>query len=236
MFGIGMAGNLRHEPDDETRVLAARLRAEEPDGPNAIVIADADLMGEQFFELRKRGVEKLRFDNVTLLLNAVDQLAGDEAMIALRKRRPRHRRLEAVEARTRQFEERRLAETREAEAFAQARIEQAQERMDRAVETLRRRTDVDEQTREIMLSSLEAVENRRLSATRTRLEDERDRRIEASRADMEASVRAIQSMIKLAAVALPPAPAFILFLLVSLRRLRRERMSVRPERLVRGHD
>jgi ABC-2 type transport system permease protein len=232
-FGVSLASGLRHDPDDKPRVLAARVRGRSAGGVNAIVIADCDLMGEQFFEIRKRGVERLRFDNVAFLLNAVDHLAGDDAMIALRRRRPRHRRLEALEVRTRQFEERRLLETREAESFAQAQLDDAQKRMDRAVEALRRRADVDEQTREIMLQNLSEVENRRLTVARTRIEDERGRRIEASRADMETAVRAIQSTIKLAAVVLPPIPAFVLFLVVSARRLRRERLGIRAERLVR---
>jgi ABC-2 type transport system permease protein len=235
-FGATMASDLRHEPDKERHVLAARISGKGPDAVNAIIVADADLMGEQFFEIRRRGTEKLNFDNVTFLLNAVDQLAGDEAMIALRKRRPRHRRLEAVEGRTRAFETRAAEQTRQAEAIAQTRLAEAQQRMDKAVGELRGRTDVDEQTREIMLQNLRATEERRLKVARATIEDERERHIEASRAEMETAVRAIQSTIKLAAVALPPVPAFALFLVMSLRRLRRERIGGRAERLVKRDD
>jgi hypothetical protein len=49
---------------------------------------------------------------------------------------------------------------------------------------------------------------------------------------MENSIRGIQNTIKLMAVALPPIPAFIVFLIVSVRRLRRERMGVPEDRLV----
>ena len=239
LFGISIAPNVRHEPDKETHVLAARIEGTEGDPQtrvHAIVVADTDLMGEQFFELRRRGVEQLRFDNVTFLLNAVDSLAGDESMIELRKRRPRHRRLEAVEARTRVYEERRLADTRGAEAFAQRSLEDAQKRVDDAVEQLRRRTDLDEQTRAIMIRNLQQVENRRLAVTQASIKDERDRRIEASREDMEASVRSIQNAIKLAAVLLPPVPALLLFLLVSVRRLRRESIGASTDRLLDRHD
>ncbi len=97
---VAINENVRHTPENGKQVLAVRVS-----GPvNAVIVADVDLMGEQFFELRRRGIENLNFDNVTFLLNAVDQLAGDTSFIALRKRRPRQRTLEAVEARTRAYE------------------------------------------------------------------------------------------------------------------------------------
>ena len=102
IMGTQLSPNVPHEPDAESHVVAARIERQSGDKPvRAIVIADVDMMGEQFFELRRRGVENLNFDNVTFLLNAMDQLLGDASFIDLRKRRPRHRTLEAVEARTR---------------------------------------------------------------------------------------------------------------------------------------
>jgi ABC-2 type transport system permease protein len=228
LFGVAINQNVRREPGNEKRVLAARLT-----GPvNAIVIADSDLMGEQFFELRKRGVENLNFDNVTFLLNAVDQLAGDASFIELRKRRPRHRTLEAVEARTRIYEAQRLKDTQAAEALAEQRLREAQARLDRAVREIRQRADLDESARQIMIANVESVENRRLQVARANIEDDKQRQIEASRAAMESSVRGIQNTIKLLAVLLPPAPALLMFLLISARRLRRERIGVSTDRLV----
>jgi ABC-2 type transport system permease protein len=228
MFGISMNQDPRREAEQRKQVVAARVAG----GVNAVVVADVDLMGEQFFELRRRGIENLNFDNVTFLLNAVDQLAGDPSFIALRKRRPRYRTLEAVEARTRSYEEERLRQTQEAETLAEQRLKQAQARLDKAVAEVRSRPGLDEQTRQIMISNLESVENRRLTVARANIEDEKQRQIENSRADMESSIRGIQSTIKLLAVALPPVPAFVLFVLVSIRRLRRERIGVPSDRLV----
>jgi ABC-2 type transport system permease protein len=190
------------------------------------------MMGEQFFQLRREGAENLQFDNVTFLLNAVDELAGDGSFIALRKRRPRHRTLEAVEARTKVYEEQRLKESQEAARIAEQRLNEAQARLDRAVEQLRSRTDLDEQTKRIMIANQQKAENRRLAVARTNIEDEKQRQIEQSRADMESSIRTIQNTIKLLAVALPPIPAFLLFLFVSVRRLRREKTGVVADRLV----
>lgn len=233
LFGISLNQNLPHHPAGERQVLAARVRGRTATAKlNAIVVADVDLMGEQFFELRRRGLEQLHFDNVTFLLNAVDDLAGDPWFIALRKRRPRHRTLEAVEARTRTYEAQRLREIQTAEAMAEQRLKEAQARLDRAVREIEQRTDLDEQTRRIMIANVQSVENRRLQVARANIEDEKQRQIENSRAEMESAVRRIQNTIKLLAVALPPVPAFLLFLVISARKLQRERLRIPTDRLL----
>jgi ABC-2 type transport system permease protein len=233
ILGEGINPNPPHIPADKPQVLAARIQGTGSGGPvNAIIIADLDMMSEQFFDLRRRGIENLNFDNITFLLNAVDQLAGDSSFIALRKRRPRQRTLEAVEARTRAYEAQRLRDTEQAEALAEQRLKEAQARLNRAVREVQQRTDLDDQTKQIMINNLETVENRRLVVARTNIEDDKQRQIENSRADMENSIRGIQSTIKLLAVALPPIPAFLVFLIVSVRRLRRERVGVPADRLV----
>jgi ABC-2 type transport system permease protein len=229
MFG-GMVMNPepRRAKSEEPETVAMRVKGK----ANAIVIADVDLMGEQFFELRRRGIENLNFDNVTFLLNAVDQLANDTSFIALRKRRPRHRTLEAVEARTRAYEQQRLQEMRQAEATADGKLKEAQARLDKAVKEIEQRADLDDQAKQVLISNVQAVEQRRFQVARTTIEDEKQRQIDVSRAEMENAIRGIQNTIKLMAVALPPIPAVILFLFVSMRRLARERIGVSSDRLV----
>ena len=232
LFGVTINQNLRRHPGGARQVLAARVQRDDATAKiNAIVVADVDLMGEQFFELRRRGLEQLQFDNVTFLLNAVDDLAGDPSFIALRKRRPKHRTLEAVEARTRIYEAQRLRQVQAAEALAEERLKEAQARLDRAVREIEQRTDLDEQTRRIMIANVQSVENRRLQVARANIEDEKQRQIENSRAEMENAVRRIQNTIKLLAVALPPAPALLLFVAVSIRKLRREKLGIPTDRL-----
>ncbi len=232
LFGTALVQDVPRKADSQVHTLAAHVRRDGGRTLNAVVVADSDFIGEQFFELRRRGVEALRFDNVTFILNAVDELTGDRSFIALRKRRPRHRTLEALEARTRVYEEQRVKQTEEAQATAATRLAEAQARLDAAVRELERRTDLDEQTRQIMIQNLRSAEERRLQVARANIEDERDRQIENARISMEASVRRIQNTIKLLAVALPPVPAFLIFLFVSLRKLRRERLRVGAGRLL----
>ncbi len=233
IFGTQLATNVPHQADEETHTLAARITSDDESQPaNAIIIADSDMMGEQFFELRRQGIEELSFDNVTFLLNAVDQLAGDESFIELRKRRRQHRTLTTVEARTKNYEEDRLEETQKAETDAEEKLKVAQERLDASVKTLEDRTDLDGQTKRIMIANQQRIENRRLTVARANIEDEKERKLEAARADMESGIRQIQNTIKILAVALSPVPAFLLFLFVSVRRLRREQLGVAKERLV----
>ncbi len=220
--------DLPHKPDGNKRILAMRVSGK----ANAIVVADVDLMSEQFFELRRRGVENLNFDNVTFVLNAVDQLSGDSAFIGLRKRRPRYRTLEAVEARTKDFEVARAKQTDQAEGVAAQRLQEAQTRLDKSVREVEARADLDEQAKQVMISNLQAVETRRLKVSRTTIEDEKQRQIEAARADMEGGIRGIENTIKLLAVALPPIPALVLFIFMAIRRMRRERIGVPDDRLV----
>ena len=188
-----------------------------------IVVADLDFIGEQFFAIREQGIADLNFDNVTFFLNAMDVLVNDESFINLRSRRARHRTLERVEAQTAQFTEQRTQEEQQAEEEAEQAIEEAQARLDARVEELRSRTDIDAQTKQIMVRNLEEVENRRLSVLSTNIDAEKDAKIQASRETMESQIRQIQTSIQTFAVLLPPIPVFVVGVAVLLRRQRREK-------------
>jgi len=224
-MGAGMVQGQAHNAGSEPLVLAAKVK-------NAITIADADLIGEEFFDLRRRGIENMNFDNVTFVLNAVDDLAGDRSFIALRKRRPKHRTLEAVESRTQVYEAKRTEDAQRAQVDAEKGLQEAQARLDAAVRAIEARADLDSDAKEQMMQNVQSAENRRLKVARANIEDERNRQMENARASMESSVRSIQNTIKLLAVTLPPVPAFVLFILVSLNRLRRERIGANKERMV----
>ena len=197
--------------------------SEEAGGVDLIVVADIDFIGEQFFAIREQAIGDLHFDNVTFFLNAMDLLVGDDSFIDLRSRRARHRTLERVEEQTAQFTEQRAQDEQQAEEEAEQAIEEAQARLDERVEELRSRTDVDAQTKQIMVRNLEEVENRRLEVLSTNIEAEKNTKIRASRENMEAQIRRIQTSIQTFAVLLPPIPVFAVGVVILLRRQRRER-------------
>lgn len=240
MFGLSLNRNPRRAATGESYIIAARVQgvappdtteiveadsgvaAPLPKSVNIIVVADIDIISEQFFQMRQSGLQGLNFDNVTFILNAMDVLAGDSSFIELRKKRVKHRTLAAVEARTQRFMEERLEKERLAEREATEALEQAQRRLNDRVATVRNRTDLDEQAKKIMTQNLKEVESRRFEVAKSNIEARKEATISEGREEMETAVREIQNRIKMMAVLLPPIPVFVMGVMIFLRRRKRE--------------
>jgi ABC-2 type transport system permease protein len=256
LFGQSLNRNRIHIPSHEAYTLAAQLKgpiesAPEPkkseskdaqkesasDHPaqlSAIVIADLDMISDRIFEIRTSrpaDYDYLDFDNVSFVLNCVDVLAGDESFIQLRKRRPEHRTLRALEAQAKGFIKKSEDEEKVAEDDAKKQRELAQQHLDNEVKRVRENKEYDARTKEIVLDSLEQVENRRLEVTKAKIDDAKRKRIEESRTNKERSIKGIENSIRFLAVAVPPLPALLLGLLVYGVRLGRENQGANPNRL-----
>jgi len=250
--GMSLNPNTRHQTSGIGYTLAARVQGKpsspakpktdeakaQPDLPsaalNAIVIADLDLVSEQFFELRRRKDERidLEFDNVTFVLNCVDVLAGDDSYIDLRKRRIKHRTLTRLEDRTKTYVDELQTETKAAEDAAVDQLAAAKKRLDEKIEALRKRTDLDEGTKERMLATSAKDESRRLEVDTRTIEDAKRGKIADSKAAMELNIRRIERQVRVVAMLVPPLPALILGLLVLGVRLNRENRGANPSRLI----
>jgi len=217
--------NRADDGDEETEDSAPAddLSAEPAGEVDIIVVADLDFVSEQFFAIRQQAPGGLNFDNITFFLNAMDTLLEEDSFIDLRSRRARHRTLERVEAQTAEYIQQRATEERQAEEDAEQALTDAQRRLNDRVAELQSRTDIDAQTKQIMVQNLEEVENRRLSVLSTNINSEKDTRIQASRENMESQVRQIQTSIKTFAILLPPIPVIVLGAVIFARRQRRER-------------
>ena len=201
---------------------------------NLTVVADVDFASQQFFDIRRVGAGGFNFDNVTFFLNVMDVLVGDESFIALRSKRVRYRTLETVEQQTLAYTLQRAEDEDEAEQEAQAALDQARRRLTARVDEVRQRTDLDEQTRRIMVRNLEEVENRRFETLKTNIEAEKEARIQDSKEMMESQIRLIQNTIKNLAALLPPVPVFLLGVFIFLRRRRRENDAAAAARRLRS--
>ncbi|MFQ6113656.1 MAG: Gldg family protein [bacterium] len=242
-FGVQLVSRrLRHRPNSLDYTLAAHITGkstpedstETPKQVNVIVIADLDFISQEFFDIREKAVGNLLFDNVTFFLNCMDVLVGDESFITLRNRRVKHRTLERVEEQTRKFIEQRAKEEQQAEDEAQKALAKAQQRLNEKVDEVRQRTDLDEQTKQIMARNLQEVENRRFEALKANIEAEKEAKIQSSKENMEAQIRSIQSNIKTFAVALPPIPVFVMGVVIFVRRQKREKEGAAAARRLRS--
>jgi ABC-2 type transport system permease protein len=207
-------------------------KEEKPANLKVIAIADLDLISEQFFEIRRRKIENLDFDNVTFVLNCVDVLAGDDSFVALRKKRPRHRTLSTLEAQYKTFIEKRQRRTKAAADAAKEKLDQAQKAFDKQADQVKSRTDLDERTKEIMLANRQEVDQRRLDVERQTIEDERDNQEREIATEYEEEKQAIQNRVSYMAAFIPPLFPLILGLFVFGIRLRRENLGANPKQLV----
>ena len=249
----GINPRRRHFPTDVSYTLAARIKGTAPAEPDSrregrrprrtrrrrtrkpatikvIAIADLDMISEQFFELRRRKIENLDFDNVTFVLNCVDVLAGDDSFVALRKKRPKHRTLDGDRGPD-QGVHRRASSSRPRRPRTppRSKLDEAQKAFDKQVDQVKSRTDLDERTKEIMLANLQEVAQRRLDVEKQKIEDEKLNQIREGKADSEQKTRAIENRVRFLAAAIPPLPPLILGLLVFVTRLRRENLGANPK-------
>jgi ABC-2 type transport system permease protein len=234
-FGLSLNQNLRRVQTPDSYIVAAESKGT-ADGHklDVITIADIDMISDQFFALRRRGMGGIAFDNVPFVLNCIDLLAGDESFVELRKKRIQFRTLETVEAQTSEFVERRLQKEDEAEKDAQAALNEAQQRLNEKVAEVQTRTDLDNQTKQIMMRNLQEVENRRFEVAKEGIEADKEARVAESKENMEAAVRAIQTRIKTVAVALPPIPVLVLGIFVWVKRRQKEKLGAAAARRIRS--
>lgn len=204
---------------------------------NAIVLADLDMFADTFFSFHERGGDldgdgliDLRFDNVTFLLNAIDELLGDDRFIELRKRQPEFRRLSRVDEMSEAANLDRQDRIKAANDAAKAQLEAAQKSLDEAVAAIEAKTDLDETTKKIMIRSAEEAENRRLQAQTEQIEREKGKEIDKIRADHARAIDEVRDRIRVSAILLPPIPAILLGLLIFYRKRRRESATIPDSR------
>ena len=209
----------------------------------AIVVTDIDLLDGRIFGLRDRPDEffALDFDNVTFVLNILDELAGDDRFIEISKRKPVHRTLERIEAavddaRAQADEERQkfIAEFDEAEREANAKMSEDVGSFEEKVRDMESSGTADSQ--ELVaamqqLASQQLLAQRRLETKIEGMRRKRDAEVDAVERRLGAAVRREQDRQKWLAVLLPPIPPLVVAFFVFFRRRAREREGVSKSRL-----
>lgn len=211
---------------------------------DVILVSDIDMLESLFVRLREQppseGIE-YQFQNVTFVLNVIDELAGDDRFINVRKRSRQHASLKLIEDRIRAAE-------REARDEIEAAEEQLNEDLDKR--NKERRQISEDLNKELLAAQregkLDSRKLRELEQKRDWQEEQNKNRTEKDaqrvsrqlqsklreiRRDLDLERRQIQNQYKFWAVVIPPLPPLFVGLAVFLYRRLREREGASPDRL-----
>jgi hypothetical protein len=235
--------SLYYQPSEKHPfILAAHIKgtAQGAAAPmNVVLAADIEMISDQFFVWRERGAMpgqdiNFDFDNVTFVLNALDDLAGDTRFLELRKRRPKHRTLESFEAHTAE------ATTETAQARKKASethdqnikkvVESTEAKMKMAVRKYKK-----EHSDPLTLGQFMAEQSLKLKRTLDEKKEENHQQyseeMRTINDEQERKIARLQGTYKLWAVLIPPIPPLLVAGFVFLNRRSKEREGVSSKRL-----
>jgi ABC-2 type transport system permease protein len=220
----------------------AKAKPDPKDAPpdvavNVVLVSDIDMLTEQFFRWREEGDtpgQELNFDNVTLVLNALDSLAGDQRFLELRKRRPQHRTLTRFDERTEDDREQ-DAKAREKcrvdfDDAVRAENEKVRAEKKKLVEDFKREK-LDQAEAERRLEIFEKDSDRRLKAEKEDREQKANERISEISDQSDAYMHRLRGWYKMWAVIWPPILPLMLAGVVFFVRRAAEREGVSRNRL-----
>ena len=230
----GADGNDEEDGEGEDKEEDAGDDDKQP-GINVVLVSDIDCLASAFFFVRAQGEEEEAeiawdFHNVTLVLNALDVLAGDDRFVEIRKRRRIHRTLVNLERRTEEARDEATSKRDEFNNSFESERQKAQTQFDEKIKKIQ-----DEQIplrqRQIREEMVRRDEQRKLDVRIAALEDDRDRELKSIERDLALDVRGVQDQYKWAAVCVPPILPLLLGFFVFFHRRQGEREGVAESRL-----
>ncbi len=219
--------------DDRTKVIAARITSKPSDEAkpiNVVFIADTDFLTE-FVPLQSRSLAA-PLDNVKLVQNALEVLAGDVDFVRLRNRQPTPRSLTSFEAVVESYRRNRLAQQQKIDADIEVELQKAQVQMDAAVKRINEDKELDFAGKLQQLSQDVNVSQRRFDIQHERLQRTRDEKINEIKADEQLKISRSENMVRSLSVWLAPLPAVLLGIWVLTARFFNERKQIKSTRRV----
>lgn len=205
-----------------------------------MIIADLDFIGGEIFRLRRQResssddvVKQLpSFDNVTLVLNALDDLAGDSRFIEVRKHRSRYRTLTTLEEISNQA-------TYERNKKKKSRKEQLQKEVDdeRALFEAELKKLDEDRTLKLMdkrsqMSMFRAEQGERLRSKQEQINLSLAKEVKELERTQNEEIRKTEDLYKAIAVFVPPIFPLLIGLFVFFSRRAGEQEGVDRKRLL----
>jgi ABC-type uncharacterized transport system involved in gliding motility auxiliary subunit len=206
-----------------SEVIAASITGSVEDGNNTnqmnvVLVADADVLADPFFNIRSRGPDSdfpLDVDNVTLSLNLIDSLSGEDSLLEIRNRRRLHRTLEEFEKSIEVAREIASKTIRDAEASIQGILQDENRKLNEALAEVQNSQGQMTQNQFMQLLQTEAAKLQKNLAKREReLRQETNTKVKDAERRRDAEIKQKQEKIQNLSVFLPPVPLLIIAFLV----------------------
>lgn len=217
--------------DDDEHVIAAQITG---NNLNVVFIADLDFVSDLHFMQENALKEKVNqsLDNLTLLNNAIEVLAGDEGFVQLRNRRPTPRTLTEVESRIEEFKSERAKQQEQAESRIRDQLEEAQAKLDEATKEIEENQSLGFFEKLQQKSQKASDTQRRFDITKAKLDKEKKSKISELKSKEQQQISQLETWIRFLSIGLAPVPAILLGFLVLGYRSANERKYITPERRV----
>lgn len=230
--------SLDKEEDTEGPDLADTEEAETPE-LNVVIVADIDCLSDAFFAIREMGEDQQamvdwNFQNVALVLNILDDLAGDDRFLDVRKRTRQHQILTGIERATEDFRKEAIDQRRDLVDLAESQVNELQKEFAQEIGEIDARQDLDPIAKKQLIQQAQIRLGRSRDVKIASIEKERDRQIRQGERDLASKIRGVQDFFKMCAVVLPPIPPILLAFLVFFHRRESEREGVAKTRLRYG--
>ena len=190
------------------------------------LVADSDIVGDPFFDIRNRGAHEdfpLDVDNVTFVLNLIDELTKDDRFIDIRARRIRHRTLSAFEESIAESREQARQAAKEQKDNFNEMLRKEQDKINtRLAELQQRKENMDQRQFERMLNSSMAQLQQVLATKQRQMQQDMEAEIKQAENKMQLAIREQENSTKLIAVFLPPILPLCIAIYVYRLKRRRE--------------
>ena len=253
-----MVGSMRqaHEQLDRANMitegpkeLAARITGELPpvegsDKPvkvDVVLIADIDILHDESFAMEERGSPlemgiNLNFENVPLILNAIDSVAGEDRFLDIRTRRPIHRTLQRIDIATDEMRQIAAENRQKYNDDLEKQIKDEQEVLNKRLEQIRsdmQNSGLGQEEAVAKVSAVAMSTQKRINTTVENLTRKTNEKIERAEMELNEYIHTIQGRYKFYAVVLPPILPLLMGIVVFVNRRIREYEGVPKSRRTR---
>jgi len=220
--------------DEKDHVVAARVQSKESSGKkvDVVIITDLDFLSDMSTRQENKLKEDVgqQMDNLSLLVNSIDVLAGNDGLVDLRGRRPKPRTLTKLESIFETFREERLEKQQVAEEKVEKELAAAQKKLDDATKEIRKDESLSFLEKLQQTSRQASNVQRQFELSEKRLNRELEQQSQNLRIDEQGKIRGQKEWYRWLTTLISPLPPLMLGIVVLFFRLFNEQRNIDPKR------